>query len=145
LYFEAIGMGWAHAVEQGALVNNNGDGRHAPITRDDCAAAAAAALLGDGHDGVVYDIAGARLLDNTAIATALSDHHGTAVDVGAVSDDAYAAGLAAAGLPAELAGVLTGFGESIRAGLLQTPLGDFEKLTGRPPVTIGEFLAGSPR
>jgi NAD(P)H dehydrogenase (quinone) len=48
--------------------------------------------------------------------------------------------LVATGLPAELAGLLTGFGESIRAGLLETPLGDFEALTGRPPVAIEEFL-----
>ena len=141
LYFEAIGAGCAHAVEQGALANNNGDGRHAPISRDDCAAAAAAALLGDGHDDAVYEIAGARLLDNRAIAAALADRHGSAVDVGTVSDADFEAGLVAAGLPTELAGVLTGFGESIRAGLLETPLGDFEKLTGRAPAGIEEYLA----
>jgi NAD(P)H dehydrogenase (quinone) len=37
--------------------------------------------------------------------------------------------------------VPTGFGEAIRAGLLETPVGDFESLTGRRPVTIEEFLA----
>jgi NAD(P)H dehydrogenase (quinone) len=113
LYFEATGAGWAHAAEQGALVTNNGDGRRAPVTRDD-----------------------------QAIATALAGRYGRSVEVGTVADADYEAGLIAAGLPEELAGVLTGFGESIRAGLLETPLGDFEKLTGRPPVSIEEYLAG---
>jgi NAD(P)H dehydrogenase (quinone) len=140
LYFEAISNGWSQAVANGALVTNNGDGRHAPITRDDCAAAAAAVLLGDKHDGVAYDIAGTRLLDDHAVAEALATRHGRSVDVVTVSDADYEAGLVSAGLPADMASLLTGFGESIRAGLLETPLGDFAALTGRPPVGIDEFL-----
>lgn len=142
LYLEAIAAGWDHAVATGALVTNNGDGRHAPITRDDCAAAAAAVLLGDGHDDVSYDIAGQRLLDDHAIAAVLSARHGTPVEVVGVSDEDYQAGLTGTGLPAELAGILTGFGQSIRAGLLETPLGDTERLIGRPPRAVEEFLAG---
>jgi NAD(P)H dehydrogenase (quinone) len=140
LYFEAISNGWSQAVANGALVTNNGDGRHAPITRDDCAAAAAAVLLGDHHDGIAYDIAGGQLLDDRAIAAALANRHGRSVDVVTVSDADYEDGLVSAGLPAEIASLLTGFGESIRAGLLETPLGDFAALTGRPPVAIDEFL-----
>jgi NAD(P)H dehydrogenase (quinone) len=142
LYFEAISGGWPQAVAGGALATNNGDGRHAPVARDDCAAAAAAVLLGDGHDGVAYDIAGPRLLDDRAIADALTQRHGRRVDVVGVSDEAYRDALVDNGLPAEMAELLTGFGESIRAGLLETPLGDVETLTGRPPVAIAEFLAG---
>lgn len=142
LYLEAAGSGWAQAVATGRLVTNNGTGRHAPLVRDDCAAAAAAVLVGDGHDAKCYDVTGARLLDDRAIATTLGERHGRPVDVVTVSDEAYRDGLVAAGLPAELADVLTGFGESIRAGLLETSLGDFEALTGRPPVTIEEFLGG---
>jgi NAD(P)H dehydrogenase (quinone) len=142
LYLEAAGTGWPQAVASGSLVTNNGTGRHAPVTRDDCAAAAAAVLLGDGHDFTCYDVAGARLLDDRAIATALGERHGRPVDVATVADEDYRDGLVAAGLPAEVADVLTGFGETIRAGLFETPLGDFEALTGRPPVTIEEFLAG---
>jgi NAD(P)H dehydrogenase (quinone) len=46
----------------------------------------------------------------------------------------------AAGLPAELAGLLTGFGATIRAGLMETPLGDTDKLIGRAPISIEQFL-----
>jgi hypothetical protein len=58
-----------------------------------------------------------------------------------VSDEEYERGLIAAGLPAELAGAFTGIGASIRAGLLETPLGDTDKLIGRTPIGIEAFLA----
>lgn len=32
--------------------------------------------------------------------------------------------------------MLTGFGEAIRAGLLETPIGDTERLIGRPPADV---------
>ena len=81
LYLDAIGAGWTQAAATGSLITNNGDGRHAPITRDDCAAAAAAVLTGDGHDNVVYDIAGAQLVDDAAVAAALTARYGRPVDV----------------------------------------------------------------
>jgi NAD(P)H dehydrogenase (quinone) len=96
---------------------------------------------GDGHHDTVYDIAGERLLDDVAVAAALATHHGRPVDVVPVIDDDYEKGLLAAGLPAELASLLTGFGASIRAGLMETPLGDTDKLIGRSPTSIEQFLA----
>lgn len=143
LYLEAISGGWAQAVASGKLVTNNGSGRYAPIARVDCAAAAAAVLLSDGHDEKVYDIASSRLIDDAAVAAALASHHGRPVDVVSVPDDDYEKGLLAAGLPAELASLLTGFGASIRAGLMQVPLGDTEKLIGRAPTSIEDFLAAA--
>ncbi|MBS1694603.1 MAG: NAD(P)H-binding protein [Actinobacteria bacterium] len=141
LYLDLQLGGLAHAGATGQLVSNNGSGRQAPLLRDDCAAAAAAVLLGDGHDNAVYDIGGADLVDDAAIAAALSTRYGRTVEVIGVSDEAYADGLIGAGVPAELAGVLTGFGESIRAGLLETPVGDTEKLIGRPPVSLAEVIS----
>lgn len=141
LYLDSSADAWAHAVTTGTLSTNNGSGRHAPVTREDCAAAAAAVLLSDGHDGAVYEIAGQRLLDDGAIAAALTAVHGRPVEPVGVTDDDYESGLVAAGLPAEIAGMLTGFGQSIRAGLLETRLGDTERLIGRTPASIEQFLS----
>lgn len=146
LYLDLESGGWAQAIGTGKLVSNNGSGRHAPLLRDDCAAAAAAVLVGGDsgeHDNVVYDIGGAELLDDTLIARALSAQHGRTVEAVEVSDDDYEQGLVAAGLPPELAAVLTGFGESIRAGLLETPVGDTETLIGRRPVSVAEAIAAN--
>ncbi|MBE1548565.1 NAD(P)H dehydrogenase (quinone) [Mycobacterium sp. OAS707] len=141
LYLDGSADSWAHAVTTGTLITNNGSGRQAPITREDCAAAAAAVLLTDGHDEAVYEIAGQCLLDDVAIAAALTAVHGRPVEPVGVTDDDYESGLLAAGLPTEIASMLTGFGQSIRAGLLETRLGDTERLIGRTPTSIEQFLA----
>jgi uncharacterized protein YbjT (DUF2867 family) len=44
------------------LVTNEGDGCVSYVNRDDCAAAAAAVLASDGHDGKIYDITGPESL-----------------------------------------------------------------------------------
>jgi NAD(P)H dehydrogenase (quinone) len=136
LYTENNVGAWAQAVSTGRLVTNNGAGRHAPVSRDDCAAAAAAVLVGHGHDNAVYDIGGPRLVDDHAIAAVLAERRGAAVEVLHVDDEDYLGALTGAGLPEDLATVLTGFGESIRAGRLETPIGDTERLIGRPPADI---------
>jgi len=143
LYLEAISGAWAQAAATGKLITNNGFGLHAPVARDDCAAAAAAVLVGEGHDEAIYNIAGERLLDDAAIASVLATHYGRPVDVEHVTDDVYEKGLLSAGLPADIASLLTGFGEAIRTGLMQTPLGDTDKLTARSPISVEQFLATS--
>jgi NAD(P)H dehydrogenase (quinone) len=136
LYFENNVGAWAQAVATGQLVTNDGAGRHAPVSREDCAAAAVAVLVGDGHDNAVYEIGGPRLVDDHAIAAVLAERRGAPVEVVHVADEQYLDALTGAGLPEELAGVLTGFGEAIRAGLLETPVGDTERLIGRPPTDV---------
>ncbi len=46
------------SVASGTLTHNRGDGRVAYVSRDDCAAVAAAVLTGSGHEGRVYDVTG---------------------------------------------------------------------------------------
>ena len=50
------------AAASGRLVHNRGDGRAAYVSRLDCAAAAAAVLAGDGHEGRTYDVTGPESL-----------------------------------------------------------------------------------
>jgi NAD(P)H dehydrogenase (quinone) len=136
LYFENNADSWAHVVSTGRLVTNNGAGRHAPVSRDDCAAAAAAVLVSDGHDNAVYEIGGPRLVDDDAIAAVLAERRGVPVEVLHVDDEQYLGTLTGAGLPEGVAGVLTGLGEAIRDGRFETPIGDTERLIGRPPADV---------
>lgn len=140
LYMEAYIDMWRQAGSSGRLVTNNGAGRHAPVARDDCAAAAAAVLLGDGHDNRIYDITGPRLVDDCDIADVLTARYSPSVDVVRVGDQQFHAELLAAGTPPEIARVTTGFGKAIRENRLITPLGDTEPLIGRSPVDITTFL-----
>ncbi|BBZ05452.1 NAD(P)-dependent oxidoreductase [Mycolicibacterium chitae] len=141
LYLDAFAPVWAQSAATGTLVSNNGTGRHAPVARDDCAAAAAAALTTAGHDNATYNISGAQLIDDETLAALLSTAYGRTVEVVAVSDQEYAAGLQEAGLPPAVADPIVGFGASIRGGLLEAPLGDTERLIGRAPISVEAFLS----
>jgi NAD(P)H dehydrogenase (quinone) len=140
LYMEAYADMWRKAGSSGRLVTNNGAGCHAPVARDDCAAAAAAVLLGDGHDNRIYDITGPRLVDDFVIADVLKRRYDRYVDTVCISDQQFHAGLLATGMPTEIADAVTGFGKAIRENLFTTPLGDTEKLIGRSPVDIATIL-----
>jgi NAD(P)H dehydrogenase (quinone) len=61
----------------------------------------------------------------------------------AVPGEALAAGLAGAGLPAEMAGVLTRFDTDAAKGYLGIVTGDVEELTGRAPQSVADFLAAN--
>lgn len=56
----------------GRLVSNAGDGRTAYVSREDCAAVAAAVLTSDGHEGRTYDVTGPQLLGQTDVAALLA-------------------------------------------------------------------------
>src|SRR5215213_7393626 len=58
----------AQAIVTGQLVHNNGEGRTAYVSREDCAAAAAAVLTTGGHGGRAYDITGPRPLGQDDVA-----------------------------------------------------------------------------
>lgn len=129
------------AAATGQLVTNVGSGRYAYVTRADCAAAAAAALVSDEADDQIYDITGPEAVssaDLAALAAKLGDREVTVVDV---DDAAYAAGLVQhAGLPEPVADLLASFHHGARLGFFGAVSDDFEKLTGRPATALGSLL-----
>ena len=88
LYAEFQVAAAARAVASGQLVHNNGDGATAYVSRADCAAAAAAALTGDGHEDRVYDITGPELVTQATVRRARGGHHRAAGQAVAIDDDA---------------------------------------------------------
>jgi NAD(P)H dehydrogenase (quinone) len=131
------------AIASGQLVTNAGDGLVAYVTRADCAAAAAAVLTQEGHENAAYDVTGPALVSQAELAAALSAASGTPVELVAVDDEAYTAGLVAAGVPEPMARVYAGFGTAIRQGLLETQTDVVQRLTGRAPTSVEEFLAAN--
>jgi NAD(P)H dehydrogenase (quinone) len=128
----------AAAKASGQFHHNQGDGVTAYVSRLDCAAAAAAVLAGgDEHAGKAYDITGPELLGGADLA-----HLYGAEPVG-VDDDAFVAGLIAAGLPEVAAPLIASFGIAIREGFLDQKSGDVEALTGRAPRSVAEVLGAA--
>ena len=121
-------------------MTNSGEGRTRYVAREDCAASAAAVLLGGDHAGRAYDIAGPESLDARALAGIVTEAGGGAVEPVLVDDAVYVEGLVAAGLPRELAESLATLGMAARGGRLDAPASDVESLTGRPPRDLASFL-----
>jgi len=132
----------ANAIATGRLVTNTGDGRASYVARSDCAAAAAAALTADGHEGRAYDVTGPEALAAADLAQIATELGGRPVEVVQVDDDAFHAGLVEhAGLPEPAAQLVTSFGRAQREGWLDTVSSAVADLTGRPPRTLRDVLA----
>jgi NAD(P)H dehydrogenase (quinone) len=130
----------AVAVTYGKLVTNARNGRIAPISRRDCAAAAAAVLTGDGHEGQTYEITGPEALTQSDIARLLTDVSGRPVRVVWTSDAQLLRGLARLGAPEPVARAMVDLGIATRDGYFDIVDPAVEELTGRPPRTLREVL-----
>ena len=66
------------AGAEGVIRGPAGDGRVAPVARDDIADVAVAVLLGEGHERATYDVTGAELKTMAEWAAELSEVSGPA-------------------------------------------------------------------
>jgi NAD(P)H dehydrogenase (quinone) len=130
----------ATAVQNGRLVTNGGDGRIVPVSRRDCAEAAAVTLTTDGHQGKTYDITGPEALSPNDLADLYADVSGQPVEVAQLSDRMLMSVLVGLGTPWPAARTVTAFGRAVREGYLDVVDPAFEHLTGRPPVPLRDVL-----
>jgi NAD(P)H dehydrogenase (quinone) len=128
------------AVAHGKIYTNAGDGRMATVSRRDCAAAAAAVLASDGHEGKTYDITGPDRLSQKDLAALLADVSGRAISVHNVNDRMLGWGLTKTGFPKAVAREIVEFGKAIREGYYDVPESDVERLTGKPPRSLRDVL-----
>jgi NAD(P)H dehydrogenase (quinone) len=144
IYTEILAGAAQAAIASGSHVTNSGDGRLSYVARDDCAAAAAAVLAGDGHDGRIYDITGPTAISEDEAAELFSAPSGKPVEVVHVDDDAYTAGLVEhAGMPQPVAEVYATFGTGARRGYGAPVSTTFRDLTGREPAAVRDALAAA--
>ncbi|WP_109005811.1 SDR family oxidoreductase [Streptomyces rishiriensis] len=128
-------------LQNGAVVGAAGEGRISAASRADYAEAAAVVLTAEGHTGAVYELGGDESFTLTELAAAISAAAGKQVSYAHLPVTDFAKGLAAAGLPAELAEVLADADRGMNRGEMYTDSGDLRRLIGRPPVTLAEALA----
>jgi NAD(P)H dehydrogenase (quinone) len=112
----------------------------APVSRRDCAAAAAAVLTSDGHEGKTYDITGPDRLSQRDLAVLLADVGGRAIEVHNVNDRILTWGLTKTGFPKAVAREIVEFGKAIREGYYDVAESDVERLTGQAPRSLRDVL-----
>jgi len=133
----------AQAIATGQLVTNAADGRTAFVSRDDCAAAAAAVLTSAGHENTAYDITGPEAVSAEDIAALAGEIGGKDIDVVHVDDDGFVAGLTGAGLPDVAARLFASFGASTRGGFLEGVSSAVQDLTGEAPRSLRTVLTAA--
>ena len=154
-YAEAMISSFLNAYETtgGVLSNNMGGGRMAFVSRNDCAYAAAFAAMSDWEDRVI-DVNGAQLLTIGEFVEIGARVTGKAVTYRYVTDEEQYEYFDAIGVPRTTEGMwadsakafpfcsdgMVTFGRALRNGQMAVFTDDFEKLTGRKPVSVQEMF-----
>jgi NAD(P)H dehydrogenase (quinone) len=137
----------AEALTTGRFVHNRGAGGCSYIARSDCAAAAAAVLTGDGHEGQVYELTGPESLDADSLAALYSEFGDRSVESVSVGDDELLRVLAAdAGTDGHVqygATLAISLGRAIREERFAAVTATVEQLTGRAPRAVSALLEES--
>jgi NAD(P)H dehydrogenase (quinone) len=113
------------------------------IVRDDLAAAAAGLLTTNGHGGVTYQATGPASLTASQIADMMGRAGKTTVRYTPITVEQSEANLAAVGLPPAFVNVISKFQQALAAGAFDVVTGDVERLAGRRPESVDDFLRRS--
>lgn len=113
------------------------------IVRDDLAATAAGLLTSTGHEGVTYHASGPASLTAAQIADIIGKVSGTTVQFSAITVEQLESGLAGFGLPPGIVNAIARFQQALQAGAFDVVTGDVERLSGRRPASVEDFLSRS--
>jgi uncharacterized protein YbjT (DUF2867 family) len=109
------------------------------VDADDIADVAVAALTEDGHAGQVYELTGPRLLTFSEAADEIARVTGRAIQYIQIPHEAFAVGIARAGVPDDIAWLLKYLFDTVLDGR-NSVLGDgVQKALGREPRDFADF------
>lgn len=109
------------------------------VDLDDVAEVAARALTEDGHAGELYELTGPRALTFTEATVLVGEAAGYPVACRQVPPEEFVAGMAAAGVPEEVAHGLTEMFGEILDGRNAEPADGVQKALGRPAADFAEY------
>lgn len=150
-YAEAMISAFEDAANAGGVLSNNmGDGRMAHISRKDCGEAAACAIAGAAEDNRIYYITGQTANTMEEFVKIGSEVTGRQVTYQFIDDNAMYQFFDSMGVPRQTDGGWGGkanafpfcsqgmvtFGAAIRKNQMSQCTDDFEKLTGKKPLTV---------
>ena len=126
-------------LARGAIVGAAGDGRVSAASRADYAAAAAAVLIGDGHDNAIYELGGPAF-SLKELAAVLAELSGTDVVYRDLSVAELTEVLVGAGLDESTARFVAALDEAVARGDLYTDSSDLARLIGRPATPLADVI-----
>jgi NAD(P)H dehydrogenase (quinone) len=127
--------------EEGVIRGPAGEGRVAPVLRDDVADALTAMLTEPGHDGATYELTGPEALTLNEVAALVSEFTEHPVVYEEETLEQARASRASYGAPDwEVEGWITTY-TAIAAGEFDVVTDHVRRLTGHEPVSAREFLS----
>jgi NAD(P)H dehydrogenase (quinone) len=141
LYSDNFAPESRRAVRAGEFFGSAGEGRVSTATRGDLAAAAAAVLTSQGHEGKVYELAGDVAWSFPELAAELSATSGSPVVYRNISRADHRDMLVSAGVPPMSASILIDTNRAISEGSLVDHSGQLSALIGRPTTSLAEAAA----
>jgi NAD(P)H dehydrogenase (quinone) len=138
-YFDNFMMSLPHNLEGGKWYTATKGGKVPYITREDCALAIAAALVGK-PENKTYTLTGSTSYSIADVASAVTAITGRPLEVIDLTDEQLSGGLTGAGLPSFVVDMLVSADANIRAGNFDSLSGDFTTLTGKEPQTLRKFI-----
>lgn len=140
IYSEMLLQGLQRAVASGKLVDAREGGKVAYVTRDDCAAIAAAVLAEPPAGNQILDVTGAEALGSAQIAELVSQLSGRKIEHLSIPLGALTDGMVEHGLPRPVAEIYASFDAGIAAGELDQVSDHVERFTGKKPQSFADFL-----
>lgn len=139
-YSENIFFSIPTAIEMGTLYGTAGNGKVAYVTREDCANAAAGALLSNKHQNKILDITGPRAYDYDEVVKMVSEVTGKKVSYVNIPEEDLKNALLKSGLPELFAELFVTFDIAFRNGDTGTPSNAVLELSGIAPKDFKDFL-----
>jgi NAD(P)H dehydrogenase (quinone) len=140
LYIETQVPAVLEAAERNEILNGWGTGRIAAAARDDYAEAAAAVLIGAGHEGAAYELAGETAFSGEDLGQAVSELLGKRIMWHTRTSDETEIQLALAGVPEAARQFRVGLDRDISEGRFAQTSGMLAKLIGRPTTPLIDAL-----
>ncbi|MCX2738611.1 SDR family oxidoreductase [Pontibacter anaerobius] len=126
--------------KEGRFYGATGDGKVSYVDARDIAAVGVEALMSDEHVGKSYDITGSEALSNYEVAKLMSEVTGKQVDYMDVPDAAAKKGMTDHGIPDWMADAMIEVYSLYRSGKGAETTDTVERVTGRKPHTMRQFL-----
>jgi len=140
LYADVLPMFLGAKVLETGVYIPTGEGTVPFATRLDMAEANANVLTTSGHENKEYNISSTTLYSFADIATLLSELSGKQIVYIDPTKEDFIAQLKQVGVPEEYIGVTAGFAEAIKGNEFNLPDDSLEKILGRKPVELKEYL-----
>jgi NAD(P)H dehydrogenase (quinone) len=130
-------------IRDGRFVTHTPDARVAYVTREDCAAAAAAVLATPGHENKAYNITGPDAVGPRELVALASEIGGKPVGLVALSETEYRRQLAESGMPQAAINGTISFAAELDSPYLREPSTAVADLTGRPATSVRMLLTAN--